>query len=94
MCRNCDLIIFICFSSCPAPPAPCDWGSYRNPNPNTYILFGALVGGPDLKGNYLDARDNYQQSEVAIDYNAGFQSAVAGLSRYAFFRSDYNLIFI
>jgi len=40
-------------------------------------LNGALVGGPDQGGNYQDRRDDYKQNEVAIDYNAGFQSALA-----------------
>lgn len=45
-------------------------------NPN--VLYGALVGGPDQRGNFKDDRSDYIQSEVAVDYNAGFQSAVAG----------------
>ncbi|CAH1784665.1 unnamed protein product [Owenia fusiformis] len=46
-------------------------------NPN--ILVGALVGGPDQNDNYKNDRNDYIQNEVACDYNAGFQSAVAGL---------------
>jgi endoglucanase len=38
-----------------------------------------LAGGPDRNDQFTDARDIYQQNEVAIDYNAGFQAAVAGL---------------
>ena len=49
-------------------------------NPN--VLFGALVGGPDKSGNFKDDRSDYIQSEVAVDYNAGFQSAVAGKKRH------------
>ena len=42
-------------------------------------LNGALVGGPDNQGgSYQDSQDNYVTNEVAIDYNAGFQSALAG----------------
>jgi endoglucanase len=43
-------------------------------------LTGALVGGPDEKDSYTDKRDDYVHNEVAMDYNAGFQSAVAGLA--------------
>ena len=43
------------------------------------MLYGALVGGPDEKGNYVDSRKDYVANEVATDYNAGFQTAVAGL---------------
>nr|KAG5688844.1 hypothetical protein BaRGS_004521 [Batillaria attramentaria] len=46
--------------------------------PNPHTLYGALVGGPDQSDAYTDARDNYVNNEVACDYNAGFQTAVAG----------------
>uniref|UniRef100_H2YTC8 Endoglucanase n=1 Tax=Ciona savignyi TaxID=51511 RepID=H2YTC8_CIOSA len=69
-------------SSCPRPPAICNHGSgFSTSRPNPFILYGALVGGPDLRGNYLDRRNKYEQSEVALDYNAGFQTAVAGLKQ-------------
>ena len=32
-----------------------------------------------MSDKYSDVRDNYIQNEVAIDYNAGFQSALAGI---------------
>ncbi|MEJ6951302.1 glycoside hydrolase family 9 protein [Natronospora cellulosivora (SeqCode)] len=44
-----------------------------------HVLLGALVGGPDLEDNYIDDVNQYQYTEVAIDYNAGFVGAVAGL---------------
>ena len=66
-------------SSCPNKPAPCTWNDYHNPRPNPHILFGALVGGPDQNDNYKDSRDDAVMNEVACDYNAGFQSAVAAL---------------
>jgi hypothetical protein len=50
------------------------------------VLVGALVGGPGSNDNYEDKRDNFQTNEVAVDYNAGFQSAVAGAN----FCSNYN----
>ena len=42
------------------------------------MLQGALVGGPDSNDNYIDNRTDYVTAEVTCDYNAGFQSAVAG----------------
>ena len=42
-------------------------------------LYGALVGGPDQWDNYNDDRNDYVANEVACDYNAGFQSALAAL---------------
>jgi hypothetical protein len=43
------------------------------------VLTGALVGGPDKNDVYSDKRDDYVHNEVACDYNAGFQSSLAGL---------------
>ena len=70
-------------SSCPNRPATCDWNTYNSPSPNAQTLWGALVGGPDASDNYVDTRTNYQSNEVATDYNAAFQSAVAGLLKLA-----------
>ena len=64
--------------SCPSPPATCDWDQLSSPDPNPHILYGALVGGPDENDTYLDIRDDYVKNEVTTDYNAGFQSAIAG----------------
>jgi endoglucanase len=57
----------------------CDWSAFSNPGPNPQLLTGALVGGPDQSDFYEDRRDDYVKNEVTTDYNAGFQSAVAGL---------------
>ncbi|ESO91179.1 hypothetical protein LOTGIDRAFT_105269, partial [Lottia gigantea] len=65
-------------SSCPSPPATCDWSTYNSQQPNAFVLYGALVGGPDINDNYVDDRKKYEYTEVTCDYNAGFQSAVAG----------------
>ncbi|XP_061196701.1 uncharacterized protein LOC133204978 [Saccostrea echinata] len=60
-------------SSCPDPPSsPCGWDNINNPGPSPHILKGALVGGPD-------ENDVYTDNDVACDFNAGFQSALAGL---------------
>jgi len=46
---------------------------------NHYTLLGALVGGPGSNGTYKDAQDDYYCNEVALDYNAGYVGALAGL---------------
>lgn len=52
----------------------------NHPDPNRHILYGALVGGPkDTNDTYTDARNDYIGNEVALDYNAGFVGALAGL---------------
>jgi hypothetical protein len=55
----------------------CDWDEFNNAGPNYQTLNGALVGGPDQNDNYNDDRGNYVSNEVATDYNASFQSAMA-----------------
>lgn len=37
------------------------------------------MSGPDENDYYEDKREEYVYNEVTLDYNAGFQSAVAGL---------------
>jgi endoglucanase len=59
-------------ASCPIPPATCGYSFFNLKTCNPNVLYGALVGGPDVKDNFKDTRDNYQQNEVAIDYNTGF----------------------
>ena len=58
-------------------------GSYTNnindPTNTRHILYGALVGGPDRNDSYSDDRNQYQLTEVACDYNAGFTAALAKL---------------
>ncbi|MDQ1293004.1 MAG: endoglucanase, partial [Actinomycetota bacterium] len=52
------------------------------PTASRHLLIGALVGGPssaDDGKTYVDTRNNYQQNEPAIDYNAGLTSALARL---------------
>ena len=67
-------------SSCPNRPASCGWNEFNSPSANPQILYGGLVGGPiSLGGNYEDKRSNYMTNEVAVDYNAGYQSALAAL---------------
>ncbi len=65
-------------ASCPDMPQDCNNGNaYLNPGANYQLLEGALVGGPDSSDGFSDDRSIYEYTEVACDYNAGFQSAVA-----------------
>lgn len=75
-------------SSCKDLPEPCTWNDFNSPDPNPQILYGALVGGPDINDDYTDARNDYISNEVACDYNAAFQSAVAALRQLTGCGSD------
>ncbi len=44
-----------------------------------HTLYGALVGGPNQSGEYTNAVAQYEYSEVAIDYNAGFTAALCAM---------------
>ncbi len=44
-----------------------------------HTLYGALVGGPDKDGQYVNDVGQYQYSEVAIDYNAGYTAALCAM---------------
>ncbi|KAI8887566.1 glycoside hydrolase family 9 protein [Backusella circina FSU 941] len=48
-----------------------------SPKVEAHILYGAVVGGPDKDDNFYDIREDYVQTEVALDYNAPFQSLIA-----------------
>ncbi|KAI8640608.1 Six-hairpin glycosidase-like protein [Parasitella parasitica] len=48
-----------------------------SPPEEKYLLYGAVVGGPDKDDKFYDIRDDYAQTEVALDYNAPFQGLVA-----------------
>eukprot|EP00877_Chromochloris_zofingiensis_P004636 jgi/Chrzof1/14173/Cz08g28050.t1 len=65
-------------ASC-TPGQPCSWDALNNPGPNPNVLYGALVGGPNVQDVYSDNRNNFVQNEVACDYNAGFQGALAAM---------------
>ncbi|KAF2068898.1 hypothetical protein CYY_009782 [Polysphondylium violaceum] len=53
----------------------------NSPVNNTYLLVGALVGGPGNDDSYVDLVTDYQKNEVALDYNAGFVGLVAGYAQ-------------
>ncbi|BFZ22607.1 hypothetical protein BsWGS_25646 [Bradybaena similaris] len=67
-------------ASCPNMPAACGQAQLNANGPSPQILYGALVGGPDRNDNYEDKRTDYIQNEVAIDYNSGFQGALAAIN--------------
>merc|ERR1719436_290939 len=50
-------------AACASQPAVCDWGTFSATH----------------NDNYKDDRTDYIMAEVTLDYNAGFQGAVAGL---------------
>ena len=52
------------------------------PADQTHVLWGALVGGPDANDYHRDITKDYIYNEVAVDYNAGFVGACAGLYKY------------
>ncbi|MBN2440202.1 MAG: glycoside hydrolase family 9 protein [Spirochaetales bacterium] len=54
-----------------------------NQKPAKHELTGALVGGPNQSDQFTDDVNQYQYTEVAIDYNAGFVGALAGLIKYS-----------
>jgi endoglucanase len=68
-------------ASCPDRPAPCGQDELTFDGPSPQTLFGALVGGPGSQDEYIDDREDYIHNEVATDYNAGFQSALAALQK-------------
>lgn len=47
-----------------------------------HTLYGALIGGPDSSGNYDMTQigvANYEYTEVAVDYNAGYTAVLCAL---------------
>jgi len=52
------------------------------PNEHRHTLWGALVGGPDQTDSHKDDTTDFVGNEVAVDYNAGFVGALAGITKY------------
>jgi hypothetical protein len=52
------------------------------PAENRHTLWGALAGGPDAGDKHVDDTTDFVYNEVAIDYNAAFVGALAGLYQY------------
>jgi endoglucanase len=51
------------------------------PNPSRHTLYGGLVGGPNSNDTWADDRSDFQRTEVATDFNAGFTGALARLAQ-------------
>ena len=56
--------------------------SMNDPAEHRHILWGALAGGPDKNDYHIDSTTEYAYNEVAVDYNAAFVGACAGLYKY------------
>lgn len=65
-------------ASCPGGNSDCG-NMLHSSKANAWVLFGALVGGPDKNDRYTDKRSDYVMNEVAIDYNACYQYSAAAL---------------
>jgi len=53
-----------------------------NTAPAKYVLLGALIGGPGADDVFKESVYEYQYTEVAIDYNAGFVGALAAVVKH------------
>ncbi|KAI8473823.1 MAG: Six-hairpin glycosidase-like protein [Monoraphidium minutum] len=60
----------------------CDVDNFLADRDSPIVLKGALVGGPDQSDAYPNIRNDYKRSEVALDYQAGFTGAAAGLASF------------
>jgi endoglucanase len=40
------------------------------PPTEAYVLYGAVIGGPDYQDRMFDIRSDYPETEIALDYNA------------------------
>ena len=54
--------------------------SMSDPAYTRHLDYGLLVGGPTSGDGFTDDRNNYQQTEGALDYNALFSGALAELT--------------
>lgn len=63
-------------SACPAVPHKCTWSDFHADAPNAHLLEGGMVGGPNQDGSYDDVRNNYVNTEVTCDFNAGVTGAL------------------
>ena len=71
-------------SHCPDSPKQClpyphTIGVDQSKLIRNITLFGAMVGGPGKNDDFKDDPWDEQQSSVALDYNAGFQTALIGI---------------
>lgn len=64
-------------SYCPAD-GECTQAGFSGTDPSTWVLYGALVGGPESATDvFVNDRNNYVANEVALDYNAGLTGVLA-----------------
>ncbi|MFZ5986220.1 MAG: glycoside hydrolase family 9 protein [Bacillota bacterium] len=57
------------------------WFDSQNVPPyHRHVLYGALVGGPNLTDAYTDSISDFVSNEVATDYNAGFVAILAKMT--------------
>lgn len=61
----------------------CNLDGFMSDKPAVIQIKGGLVGGPDQNDHFPDIRNDYQRSEVALDFNAGFTGAAAGLTSFS-----------
>lgn len=55
------------------------WGELGVSKEYAHTLYGALEGGPNQDGSFTDEVNAYQNTEVAIDYNAGYTAELCAL---------------
>lgn len=73
-------------ASCPTDMSKvCDYSFALEKDDNPTVHWGAVVGGPDRHDGFKDDRLYYKQSEVALDFNAGFQLATTGVMYHKLF---------
>jgi endoglucanase len=51
--------------------------SQSEPANHRHVLYGALVGGPNLADAYNDSISDFVSNEVAVDYNSAFSGVLA-----------------
>lgn len=57
----------------------------NNPPTNLRTLYGAVVGGPLANDLFWDWRDDWVQTEIALDYNAAIPGIAAMQVRHSSF---------
>ncbi|SPO20338.1 probable Family 9 glycosyl hydrolase [Ustilago trichophora] len=53
----------------------------NSPPKMAHVLYGAVIGGPDKQDRFFDIRDDWPETEIALDYNAPL--IAAAVSRIA-----------
>ena len=55
------------------------WGGLGYTKEYAHVLYGALEGGPNADGSFKDDVGAYENTEVAIDYNAGYTACLCSM---------------